>query len=122
MLRVRKRVTLMVVTVSVIFGICWGTTIVIYVLKGATAHSIGSVSVAVSDTTVLFNSAVNPFVYALLNKQFREKTKKMICWTCSLAPRVHPNELADSITHSTHTAELSSKERRVHFIVVSAAK
>ncbi|KAL9957214.1 hypothetical protein ACROYT_G038824 [Oculina patagonica] len=112
-MRVRKRVTLMVVTVSILFGICWGTSIVIYVLKGATSYNIGSVSVAVSDTMVLFNSAVNPFVYALLNKQFRGKVKKMMHWTGSFPPSVHPTrelsniELADDITHSTHTAELS---------------
>jgi len=31
---------------------------------------------------ILFNFAVNPFAYALINQQFREKMKGMIC--CSL--------------------------------------
>ena len=78
-LKVRKRVTLMVVIVSLIFGISWGTSSVFYVLKHFTAFNIGNV--AITNTMALFNSSVNPFVYALLNQQFREKVKRMICCT-----------------------------------------
>ena len=84
MIRVRKRVTLMVVTLSIVFGICWGTDQVIFSFKSA-----GPVSVAFANTMVMFNAAVNPFVYALLNQQFRTKMKQMIC--CK-ARRVHPTE------------------------------
>ena len=89
-LRVRKRVTLMVVTVSGIFGICWGTSTVVYTLKYETSYNIGPIPVTIANTMVLFNSAVNPFVYALLNQQFKEKIKGMICCTGCLAPRFHP--------------------------------
>ena len=67
----------MVVTVSAIFGISWGTSSVVYVLKHFTSHNIGNG--AITNTMALFNSAVNPFVYALLNQQFREKIKEMMC-------------------------------------------
>ena len=81
-LRVRKRVTLMVVTVSTIFGISWGTSSVAYVLRHFTSHNTGSV--AITNIMALFNSAVNPFVYALLNHQFREKVKRMVfCSICT---------------------------------------
>lgn len=83
-LRVRKRVTLMAVIVSVIFGICWGTDVVIYTLKSSASCNIGPVPVAIANTMVLFHSAVNPFVYALLNQQFWQKTKRMIC--CKICP------------------------------------
>ena len=108
-MKVRKRVTLMVIAVSAVFGICWGTSSIIYVLQYdvLTLHNGGPVALAIADTMVLFNSAINPFVYALVNQQFRKKIKRMICGTGSLAPRVHPTrelqtiELSDNTTHPT---------------------
>ena len=83
-IRVRKRVTLMVMSVTAIFGICYGFMSVIYVLRKFTSYNISPVLVSVSFIMVLCNSAVNPFVYALLNSQFREKTKEMMCFSdCS---------------------------------------
>ena len=69
----------------VIFGICYGLMSVIYVLrKFSSYNSRGPVSVSVSFIKVLFNSAVNPFVYALLKRQFREDYKEMMCFSdCS---------------------------------------
>ena len=99
-MRVRKRVTLVTVSVSAIFGICWGTNAVVCPLKYASFYNIGPVPVAFSDTVVLFNSAVNPFVYALLNQQFREKMKRTICCPASCALGVHP-------TRELQTTELA---------------
>ena len=117
-MRVRKRVTLMVLIISVIFGICWGTDVAVYVIKYAASYDIGPVPVTIANTMVLFNCAVNPFVYALLNKQFREKMKRMIfCTSCS-AVRVHPTwepqamEQAVSTTYPTHKAETTFLECR----------
>ena len=87
--RVRKRVTLMVMIVTVIFGICYGFMSVIYVLRKFASYNIGPVLVSVSFVMVLFNSAVNPFVYALLNRQFREKIKEMLSFSKSSRNRVN---------------------------------
>ena len=75
----------MVMIFPVIFGICYGLMSVIYVLrKFSSYNSRGPVSVSVSSIKVLFNSAVNPFVYALLKRQFREDYKEMMCFSdCS---------------------------------------
>ena len=95
----RKRVTLMVVAVTAIFGVCWGTGQLVYVLLFFISDDIGAVLIAISDVMILFNSAVNPFVYALLNHQFRDKMKRMIC--CSLAARVHPEPQGTRLTDTT---------------------
>ena len=86
-LRVRKRVTLMGVTVTAIFGICWAPDIIAHNLEVFTSITISELTYAVIHVLVLFNSAVNPFVYALVNKNFREKLKDMICCRCTRTTR-----------------------------------
>ena len=86
-IRVRKRITMMVITVSVIFAISWGAESVEYVLRTTTTLKITFVHIAIVDILVLFNSAVNPLVYGLLNHQFRQKIREVICGTRAVAPR-----------------------------------
>ena len=113
-MRVRKRVTLMVVTVTAIFGICWGTNSVVYVLNIA-SYKIGPALFAIVDTMVLLNSAVNPFVYALLNQQFRGRMKILLCCTRSFTPEVHPTrEPQDKV--STHPAQKDHVPRSDRFV------
>lgn len=94
----------MVVIVSAIFGISSGTSSVVYVLKHFTPYKIGNV--AIINTMALFNSGVNPFVYALLNQQFREKAKELPCCACPskseirAAGKTESIELANSINNS----------------------
>lgn len=105
-MKVRKRVTLMVITVSSIFGISWGTSSVSYVLKHFSSQNIGNV--AITNTMALLNSAVNPFVYALFSQQFREKVKGMMCCTLRSPSRIDATreseniECPKTITHTTN--------------------
>ena len=107
-LRVRKRATLSVITVSAIFGFCWITGLLIYVLSYYDIYMFGPASYAISDTMFMFNSAVNPFVYSLLNERFREKMKGMICCRSSPVDRVHASRepyrigLPSNTPHVTH--------------------
>ena len=77
--------------------------------------SIGPLPFDVAFTMVLFNSAINPFVYALLNQQFKEKMKGMICSNHSLS-RIQPlNELegkvnTDNTTNMSKTSEPKFKD------------
>lgn len=83
-MRLRKRVTLMVVTVSVIFAMCWLSGAVTYMVAiFSPAFGPGDVAYVTQSTVVMFNSAVNPIVYALINQQFSKKIKFMMCCRCS---------------------------------------
>ena len=73
----------MVVTVTAMFGICWVSDVIAHGIDYYTSHPISEATYPVIHTLVLLNSAVNPFVYALMNKTFREKMKGMICCNCT---------------------------------------
>ena len=107
-MKVRKRVTLMVITVTVLFGICWLTDSVAHVVEDTTSYTIDKVVFTVIHTMILVNSAANPFVYALINQNFREKMKEIICSTCSTAVRDHDTQEPQAINfantiHPMHT-------------------
>lgn len=92
-LKVRKRVTLMAVIVSVIFGVCWGTIQVLYTLHSFKVFQLSPFVIAISNILVLFNSTINPFVYALLSENFRQKVKGMVGW---------PKAAVDATTELQH--------------------
>ena len=90
----------MVVTVSAIFVICWGTDRILHVLDMG-SYELNPFAIPIGHTMIMFNSAVNPFAYALINQRFREKIKEMICCCSrSASPRVHAQgvELANNPT------------------------
>jgi len=109
-LRVRKRATLSVITVSAIFGVCWITALFVYVLSYYDIFMFGAASYAIADTMFMLNSAVNPFVYSLLNERFREKLKEMISCKSSTVdgPRgssePYRTGLPGSTPHAGHNA------------------
>ena len=117
-MKVRKRVTSMVVTVTAMFGICWLTDAIAHVVENHTSYSMDKVVFTVIHTMILFNSAVNPFVYALLNQNFREKIKGVICCTCSTTAARDPARRKPALgiaftnitTQPTHIAETGSIE------------
>jgi len=63
------------VTVTAIFGISWVPDLFAYNLDYLTSLSVSELAYAVIHMLTLSSSAVNPFVYALVNKTFREKLK-----------------------------------------------
>ena len=81
-IRMRKRVTLMVVTVTVLFGICWVSDITAHSIDYYTSHRISKETYLTIHTLILLNTAVNPFAYALLSHNFREKMRGMIYCRC----------------------------------------
>ena len=106
-IRVRKRVTLMVVTVTVMFGVCWVSDIIAHSVDYYTSLSTSKDIYAVIHTLVLLNAAVNPFVYALINRTFRDKIKEMI--RCSFTK---PTGSWSTPARVPQNAEFANKEYR----------
>ena len=109
-LRVRKRVTLMVITVSVIFGVCWlADTISFIVTSFSSHHTSSDMSYIATGTLILFNSAINPIVYALVNQKFRAKIKSTVSCPCSVTRKLQLTNVrvgckAEAFTHSPYLA------------------
>ena len=79
-LRLRKRVTLMVVSISAILVISWGADGILHLIhEYADSVKLSPLTTPIAHTIMIFNSAVNPFAYALLNQRFRKKMKQMVC-------------------------------------------
>ena len=79
-LRLRKRATLMVVTISTIVVISWGADGILHLIQEyAGTVKLSPFTTPIAHTIMIFNSAVNPFAYALLNQRFRKEMKQMVC-------------------------------------------
>ena len=88
-------VTLTVITVCAILGVCWHANELVFILWYVASYDIGPIPFNINIMMILFNSAVNPFNHALLNQQFREKINIVICFTLTVVVRPHPTGLAD---------------------------
>ena len=79
-LRLRKRVTLMVVSISTILVISWGADGILHLIhEYADSVKLSPLTTPIAHTIMIFNSAVNPFAYALVNQRFRKEMKQMVC-------------------------------------------
>ena len=65
---------------------------------------VSELAYAVIHMLVLFSSTVNPFVYALVNKNFREKLRGMTCCNCTGSTRNRVRQ--QSLTPKTGTSAL----------------
>ena len=78
-LRLRKRVTLTAVTITAILVISWGADGILHLIQEyAGTVKMSPFTTPIAHTIMIFNSAVNPFAYALLNQRFRKKMKQMV--------------------------------------------
>ena len=99
-MKVRKRVTKMVLTVSVIYGLCWMPNLTIYALNYfSPSQNYGDVTYITSIVLVTCNSTVNPFIYVFVNQRFRRKTKSLLGCHMICGNRVEPSNGSSNHTH-----------------------
>ena len=99
-MKVRKRVTKMVLTVSVIYGMCWMPNLTIYALNYfSPSQNYGDVTYITSIVLVTCNSTVNPFIYVFVSQKFRRKIKNLVCSSKCCGNRV--GIFNESINHAT---------------------
>ncbi|XP_015765448.1 PREDICTED: uncharacterized protein LOC107344310 isoform X2 [Acropora digitifera] len=78
-LKVRKRITLMVISVTVIFGICWNARATLHLATSYSSFSTSGLTLRIAHIMLMFNAAVNIFAYVLISQRFRVKIKKILC-------------------------------------------
>ena len=91
--RIRKKVTKMVIMVSIIYVICWFPQLTMYLLSYATtSNTFGDLGYVISVVMVTVNSAVNPTIYSFQNERFRKHLKQLVF---RKRGRVMPGELQE---------------------------
>ena len=101
----------MVITVSIIFGVTWLTEsfhFVLYYYKPSF-----KLTYAVTSILILFNSAINPILYALINQRYQEKMKGILKCKCRPEPNgmfsVKNHEKVEIALISFHQSQLTDK-------------
>lgn len=80
----RKRATVTVIAVSVIYVICWIPVLVMYLLAQSLPNQmVHSVDHKITILLAMFNSSINPVVYSFTSSRFRQHVAKLFRCKCS---------------------------------------
>ena len=82
-LRYTRKSARLVVTVSVIYSICWIPVLVVYVFSSFSAQQLYSAVHTTSIVLVTLNSAINPVLYSLQSDRFRRHMLALLPFDCS---------------------------------------
>lgn len=119
-LRVRKRVTRMVLVVSVIYGVCWLPNLTTYALNYfSPSQNYGDVTYITSIVLVTCNSTVNPFIYVFVNQKFQRKVRSLLCCEKTCGNRIgafiestnNTYDPTDAVTQPTVVSNIRVKPR-----------
>lgn len=123
----RKRVTKMVLIVTVVCAVCWLPNLIVYVLDFYGMDSHGGIVHTTTVVLVTLNSAVNPIVYCFQSKRFRRCVKALLFSPCSLRRTAIIEPCRNSLTNlaagnrerpgnrSPHTPEVMLKSDAEQF-------
>ncbi|KAJ7376764.1 hypothetical protein OS493_032826, partial [Desmophyllum pertusum] len=81
-LRYCKKSARLVVTVSVIYSICWIPVLVVYVFSSFSTQKLYSAIHTATIVLVTLNSAINPVLYSWQSERFRKHMLALLPFTC----------------------------------------
>ena len=82
-LRYARKSARLVVTVSVVYSICWIPNLVVYVFSSFSTQQLYSAVHTTSIVLVTFNSAINPVLYSWQSDRFRRHMLALLPFGCS---------------------------------------
>ena len=82
-LRYCKKSARLVVTVSVIFTICWIPNVVVYLFSSFSKQQLYSAAHTTSIVLVTLNSAINPVLYSWQSERFRKHILALFSFPCT---------------------------------------
>ena len=104
-LRYCKKSARLVVTVSVIYSICWTPVLVVYVFSSFSKQQLYSAVHTTSIVLVTLNSAINPVLYSWQSDRFRKHMVALIPFPCTRQRcRVSPAKEVTSTDKDLHKA------------------
>lgn len=97
----------MVVTVSVIFALCRMPALTMYVASyfSSSQHNRNVLRI-IYVALVTSNSAINPFIYAIVNQRFRQHIKELVCCVGTCRNKVNPVVGQDINQNTCNTTQL----------------
>ena len=96
---VKKKITVMLIAVTLIFAFLWGLSLALILRYGYNPKSIAT---SISNFAKLANSSINWVLYALFSEQFRACFRKALCGCCETQPI---NNVADQNSGAGHHNE-----------------
>ena len=113
LLRYRRRVTKLVIAVTVVYALCWIPELTIYFLGFTGTISLKQIHFNIASGLVFMNSTINPVVYSLQSSTFRTHFWNFICcWKKHRSNRVHAGLEPDSTAAAQRGSDQYIDERR----------
>jgi hypothetical protein len=108
----RKRVTKMVITIAIIYAICWLPNLIVFnILEYFDNIPSLDLLYMLSHLFLLLNSTVNPFVYSIQSRRFR---KAMLRTLCFWKPRNFVMSKVNSISCIAHVRKDMLRNYKSH--------
>jgi len=111
LLRHRKRVTKLVIAVTMVYALCWVPELTIYFLGFTGAIQLQTIHFNIASALVFFNSTINPVVYALQSSIFRGHLRDLICACCRKGWR------SNQVNPALEPPRITSAQRRLSSVV-----